>query len=420
MEKFQELHLKISTPDLESFILETEIKGTDNNRIAIEVNATLIHMSKRPYVLSIARDITESQKASKALEESERRYRTIFDNSSIGFGFSKSGPLTPPTSFLDCNERLASFAGMPKEELISSMDISNRIILEDLAWKRYYKENLTGNENISRYSWVRPDGKKNHIVCESKTLMLDDEEYVLSFHRDVTARVKADEKIKELSRQMGLAVEHEKKRIALDLHDELGQQLHGMRYLVDRMHESFSTDKTDKPTIPGMVLDLGSLIDKLGTTCRDITFQLSPARLDSLDIRDIVCDLVEFIRDHFPDKSIHSEISSNWNGIDSYSKMVVFRIIQEAINNIIEHSKADNILISILEDPENRILKIKDNGIGFTPDLNSSQKNGNGKMRGYGLLGMHERINSLDGEINFYKSDEGTTLEVKLPRESTV
>lgn len=418
IEKVKELQLKMLSPGFETVIFETEIKGIDNKTIPIEINAVLIYMNKLPYVLSLARDITENKQGTKALMESESRYRAIFENSAVGLGLSDLSQENPPGRYVDCNGTLAAIAGISKEELTSSPDLADLMINQQISWSKYYQEDLANSENLSRYSWIRPDGKENHIVCETKVISLDNRQYVLSIHRDVTGRVKADEKIQELSRQMGLAVEKEKKRIALDLHDELGQQLHCMRYLVDNLTDSLDAAVGDDRKISKLLLDLHKLIGQLSVTCRDITFQLSPARLEKSKMADIVYDLIDFFRDSCPGKTINSVIKGDWDDVDPYTKTVVFRIIQEALNNVIEHSEARNVRIALKSDADNRLLIIEDDGIGFDFDNITKAEGDNVNKRGYGLLGMQERVNSVNGHLEFHRKNLGTTIEILLPRGS--
>jgi PAS domain S-box-containing protein len=412
------LRNQMKSPNFENIIFEAKIRCMNQNIIPVEINAVRLEINKLPYILTIARDITENKQATYDLLESESRYRTIFENSAVGFGLSEISSSSPPDSYVDCNETLATFAGLSKEDLTSPHGLSNAYIHEDLSWAKYCEEGFSVSEGVSRYSWIRPDGKENHIVCESKPISLANRQYLLSIHRNVTGRIKADQKIQELSRQMGQAVEKEKKRIAMDLHDELGQKLFCIRRLVDSLQNNIKGAMESNLETSKLLFDLASLVETLGGTCRNIIYQLSPARLEDSEISDIICDLIGFFREICPDKRISAEFESDWGEVDPYTKTVVFRIIQEALNNIVKHSEAKNVKIALKGGSEKRLLTIEDDGIGFDPLAIKKARDTDCSSGGYGLVGMQERVNSVNGQLKFLRKSMGTSIEISLPRRS--
>ncbi|MCK4839790.1 MAG: PAS domain S-box protein, partial [Desulfobulbaceae bacterium] len=406
---------QMKNPEFENIIFESKIRCMHQKAIPVEVNAVRIEINKLPYILTIARDITKSKQATNDLRDSENRYRTIFENSAIGFGLSEMSSDGPPNSYVDCNETLATLAGLSKEKLIASHNLSGAYILGDLSWAKYCMEGLASSKGISKYSWVRPDGKENHIVCESKALILNNKQYLLSIHRDITARIKANQKIEMLSRQMGKAVEKEKRRIAMDLHDELGQKLYCIRHMVDSLQNYEKDAMGSSLEISDILFDLGALVEKLGGTCRDIIYQLSPSRLEDSEISDIIGDLIGFAQGFCPGIKIRAVFESDWGTVDPYTKTVVFRIIQEALNNIVKHSEAKNVQISLKGGSGKRLLIIEDDGIGFDPFAIKNARDMDDSSGGYGLIGMQERVNSVSGQLKILRKSMGTSIEVSLP-----
>jgi signal transduction histidine kinase len=196
--------------------------------------------------------------------------------------------------------------------------------------------------------------------------------------------------------------EHERKRLSRELHDGLGQNLIALKLRLEGM------DNRDICSINKTISEVKSSCDGTIGEIRRISNNLMPAVLTEFGlvtaVRNICNDLVENGR-------IHLDFSSNGNfsNLSDRHSIYLFRIIQEALNNVVKHSNADKVTV-ILDTNENRVYtSISDNGKGF-PTVN------NGTHSGNGLVNMHERARLLDGKINIQSGPgKGTQITLEIP-----
>lgn len=218
------------------------------------------------------------------------------------------------------------------------------------------------------------------------------------------------EELSRLTAHLEEIRENERKRIALDLHDDLGQRLTAilmdLAWLKNKLAGS-SPELLDKLGI------LKSQLDDTINTVRKISLGLRPSTLDDLG-------LVPTLKGHFKDFENNSGIAINYNispeefDPDPKLSIQIFRIIQEALTNVVRHSKASKVDVN-LEQLNDRIeLTIADNGIGIS-------KEKSGKNQSFGLLGMKERAVSCGGKFLIESEPaKGTHLHIELPVKSVI
>lgn len=232
------------------------------------------------------------------------------------------------------------------------------------------------------------------------------------YFRDVTQRKKSEEEIKKNTEQLRLLTTHiqnireeERTRIAREIHDELGQQLTGLK--MDAYWIGKKIDVTDK-TIHEKIASMTSLIDDTITTVRRIASDLRPSILDDLGlIAALEWQSQEFekrtgTKSHFNNYIINLNLQKDL-------ATNIFRVYQEALTNITRHAKATDIETTIEEKDNHIILIITDNGVGI--DLSDvNYKNS------LGLIGMKERAALFKGELSIEsQKQKGTTITLKIP-----
>ena len=198
--------------------------------------------------------------------------------------------------------------------------------------------------------------------------------------------------------------EIEKKRIAQDLHDGIMNRLASTRLNLYMLNENSNKQTIQKciPFIQG--------IQNIEKEIRNISHDLNKDQFSNTD------SYLTILESLFAEQKIafkaktHFEIdkSINWEEIESIKKVHVYRILQEALNNIRKHAKATAIIASILNYENNLLIEIYDDGIGFSL---------NGKKKGIGLQNIYSRTKASDGtvEIKSHK-DIGTTLILTIPK----
>jgi signal transduction histidine kinase len=197
--------------------------------------------------------------------------------------------------------------------------------------------------------------------------------------------------------------EEERKRIAQDLHDGLGGILTTVRHQIRSIQEQINS--LTKMDVAG---DAEKLISKACDEVRRISHDMMPASLVSLGLVDALEDMVQDILS-IGDINIVFRTYGNLTDISDKLKVNIYRIIQEVINNILKHAKANNITMIVFEESGIIVINISDDGKGF--DV-SSIKNGNG----LGLKGIRYRVNYMTGTMKVNSTPgEGTSYEFKIP-----
>lgn len=210
------------------------------------------------------------------------------------------------------------------------------------------------------------------------------------------------------------AQEHERKRIARDLHDSTVQNLTNL------MHKTeLCTRLIDVDTVRAK-LELQTMNSTIKSTINDmrnIIFGLRPMSLDDLGLVPTVERYItETSKNH--NVNIKLDVKNKEASILPVIKLTLFRIIQEAINNAIKHGKASNININLHFKKDCIELFVKDDGCGFKKETLLEAKAN--IFSGYGLSMMKERVFILSGEFNIDSNDnEGTTIIAKIPLKHT-
>jgi signal transduction histidine kinase/ligand-binding sensor domain-containing protein len=194
------------------------------------------------------------------------------------------------------------------------------------------------------------------------------------------------------SRQLIASQENERKRIAADLHDSLGQRLVVINNLA--LFSLRAQKKTNGNGDVGTIEEIGSEAALAIQETREISYNLRPFQLDRLGLSKAVEGVVRTVS-----KASGIQFSSEVDNIDDLFseelRINFYRIVQESLNNIMKHAQASEAIVRIKRSQERMILTIQDNGRGFTPGGRSAQTGQNG----FGVTGMAERASLLGGEF---------------------
>ncbi len=263
------------------------------------------------------------------------------------------------------------------------------------------------NEDLYETILIKKTGDKIHVEIKNNQLPMNNQIVNASIIRDISIRKEAEEKDK-LERKARLTAlydgqEMERQRISRELHDGMGQQLVGIKLKIENV---LSQNKEQENNIfVDIKTNLASSIEEL----RRISYNLRPPVLTELGLIAAVGNLCK----EFENTSlVKCDFSSfgQFENITLSTSSYLYRICQEALNNITKHAKATEANIQIIENKTEYILIIEDNGIGFNYDSSNISK-------GNGLFNMHERVMLLSGKISIESIlEEGTTIRIKIPR----
>ena len=265
--------------------------------------------------------------------------------------------------------------------------------------------------NIMAIRHLRKDGQIRWLSSHSRSLY-DSQGRMLGrrgMARDVTEQVVAESRVRELSRKLITAQEEERKRIALDLHDEMGQLLSALKMGLQTLAQQQQGSSEGA--------EIGKLIQlnqKVMDRTRALAHWLRPAILDNFGLRPALEDLCETLAE-----SHLVEVDQDLEELDEKIlspevKISLFRFVQEALSNAVKYSGSPNVEVRLAVEDDILKLSVTDFGKGF--DLERALSGG----KHLGLLGMKERISLIGGDLRIVSSPGGTKLSVELALERTL
>ena len=221
-------------------------------------------------------------------------------------------------------------------------------------------------------------------------------------------RIKSLEKEKIMQQEVSSLLikkqEEERQRVAQEMHDSIGQGLLFVKNHVTIMLE----DDFEKSETKTNLNQISSYISGLLKTTREISHNLRPPELDRLGLTEALDTLLLNLSDSTSIKVI-SELDNIDGMIEREMEINIVRIVQEALGNIVKHSKASECRVSVVKQNANIFLNISDNGKGF--EIHKINK-----KAGLGLSGMAERIRILTGTLNVNSEvGKGTRIEIEIP-----
>ena len=209
-----------------------------------------------------------------------------------------------------------------------------------------------------------------------------------------------------LSTKLLNAQEEERKRIAGDLHDVIGQSLAAAKFMVETALEQMKGKCP--PSGLNTLKTLVPMLQKASGEVRTIVMNLRPSMLDNLGILSTINWFCRQYRAVYSNIQIEKQINISESEIPDTLKTILFRILQEAMNNIAKHSKASTVSVCLEKRDQTVHLIIKDDGGGF--DAKAPRKNG-ASGNGFGITSMKERAELSGGSFEIKATPgEGTTV----------
>ncbi len=214
---------------------------------------------------------------------------------------------------------------------------------------------------------------------------------------------------RKLLKRLITAQEDERKRVARELHDELGQALAGLSFQVNILENSVGADDQNTITQLGQIR---ALINQTSDRMYDLIMALRPSLLDDLGL---VAALDAHADRMLPVSGISFELDASGmkNRLPPDLETALYRIFQEALSNVVRHANASHVYVSLAQDNGLFEGEIVDDGQGFV--VKEVQIDGN-SSRGLGLLGMQERVTQLGGQVEIKSQiGVGTSIHINIP-----
>ena len=261
------------------------------------------------------------------------------------------------------------------------------------------------------WEWQGPDGR-NYAVFDYPFTDVDGSPLILELGLDITARRQAEQALREseerlrfLANQLLTSQEQERKRLASELHDELGHALLTLKLSLGAIARKLLPEQENvKELLQEQLEYISHVIEEV----RRLYYDLSPGDLEDLGLTKALENLVEDFGSHQPDISFHVDLPELAGGLSLPVQTIIYRLLQEALTNIGKHAEPTQVNVSAQKENGRLCLVIEDDGRGF--DLSQVDRD---PHRGLGLAAMRERLYIVGGSLEIW-SQKGAGNKVDL------
>ncbi|WP_375241324.1 PAS domain S-box protein, partial [Polaribacter sp.] len=361
----------------------------------------------------LAQDITDKKESIDKIARAEELYRLLADNTNDLICLQEYD-----STFKYISPSIENILGYKQEEFIGRK-VYDIVHPEDLKSLKNTFFNISKEVKSHAFPFRALHKKGHYIWLEFLSTPVyngDDINYFVTSARDITQTMVANENIQEyqkslkrLTTEITLIEEKQKKEIASNIHDHLSQSL-----VISKMKiKELKRNKEYEKLIKDLDFIENHITDALDNS-RKITFELSPPVLYQLGIVDALFWLFEYIEKTY---EIKSDIYTTLDTVkmDDTKSILLYRSIQEVVNNAVKYSKASFFTLNIDENSNYISFIFKDNGNGF--DTKKLKNNHNTNGSGFGLFTVKERIENIRGKFNISSEiSNGTTVVFNIPK----
>ncbi len=363
-----------------------------------------IHAYPSPEVLIVyARDVTPRHQAEEALRESEDRLRRFFDAAFEAIGIHDWGQV------LDANQALADLFGYSLAELIG-MDGWQLFTPEsrDLIQQRIRQ----GTEEPYEVTGVRKDGTRLIVEVRGRDTLYRGRPARVVAIRDLTERRRAERQVREYAQRLARlslrlvdVQEEERRHLARELHDQVGQMLTAVAINLQ------TAQRANGPEAARLAETL-QVVDELIRQVRDLSLNLRPSMLDDFGLESALRWFTARQAER-TGLTILLEADPQTGRLPAAVETACFRVVQEAITNVVRHAGARQVQVRVERQPGAVQLTVRDDGRGFDPE---AVRGTSSEGRGFGMLAMRERVELLGGTFTLESAPaQGTTIRARLP-----
>jgi PAS domain S-box-containing protein len=402
---------------------EGTIRCKDGTELQVESSVTCFTQNETKFFVCINRDITERKRAEEALQWSEAFNRTVLDSLA-----SHIVVLDARGIIVSTNEPWRRFArenGLPDllkaaegDSYLSVCRAAMKAGVDDAATHlKGIKDVLSGKRAVftAEYPCDSPTEKRWFLM--RVTRRNDKDGGVVISHQNITGQKRAEEaaeknlmQVRALAARLETIREEEQTRIARIVHDDLGQALTGLKFDVTSIENKISANdgKLPRTFIVKKVQSMNALITEIVPIVNRIVSQTRPAMLDDLGLNAAIEWQMRKYEEWTGKRFLFSSTLKDKN-LDRKLATALFRIVQEALNNVVRHAHATVVKITLQHKNNSLIVKVSDNGRG----INEKKIN---DFRSFGLTGMRERAIGAGGVMQISRRPgKGTTVMVSVP-----
>lgn len=357
-------------------------------------------------------EVSERQRVEQALLEQENRLAAIFRESVIGIAL-----VDLDGNLMECNPAFQRMIGYTVDDLqsLTCFKGSHRgnpqkaqQIFKNLLDRRYRVHKID-SRHISHDNWKGRCSATISLARDSKGAPL----FFIAMVEDISERWKAEEKIHQyqerlqsLASEMAILEEKERRSLACDLHDHIGQILALINIKLDEALEISDGDR-----LPGLLKDIHELVERSIKDTRSLMFELSPPILYDMGLE----AAIEWLADSLQQQHGLRIRMNNFGPpiqLDDKLRALLFRAVRELLLNVVKHARAESVKIFLYNNDERLRVVVEDNGIGFDP---KKLVQGNNPNQKFGLFSIKERMEYFGGSLKVDSTlGLGSRLELEL------
>ncbi len=195
--------------------------------------------------------------------------------------------------------------------------------------------------------------------------------------------------------------EADRRELARELHDELAPCLFGIRVDLSEIDQASIAGNTEK--VSAKITSVKEITTQIQSLVRKMLIRLRPMTLDDLGLADALRDMLRSWRDRQPEIDWEWDFSGNFEYFPDTLQVTIYRLVQECTTNCVRHAKAKHVKVEVHQMQQHVKVSVTDDGVGLSKEM----------VRGFGLIGMRERVTALGGRIAF-DTAEGQGLQVRV------
>ena len=390
--------------------LEYQMIRKDGSQFPVIVNAEMVRDADGGYLMSRSTvfNNSERKKAEEERRRSEEKFRGIFENAPFGI-FQTA----PDGRIISVNPTLARMFGYqgPEQMAEEVADGAGRFYLgpgqrEEIVQRALAREGYAQEE----VEYRRRDG--SHFVANlyMRAVQTGGGAILEGFLEDISSRKEAEDALKKYARRLIVLEEDLRKRIAMELHDDIGQVLTALglnlAHIGNRLQQQAGDD------LRAVFQDSRMLTKEISRSVRNLMVELRPTQLDEYG-------LAAAIRSHAEQYALRTGVAVSVQADPKFPRLsakreiALFRISQEALNNVSKHARATAVQVALRSEAGSLLLSIADDGAGFVPQTASPRPAGSG----WGLTIMRERAELVGGSFRVDSvPGQGTTVAIEIRR----
>ena len=380
-----------------------------------------------------------SKKAEHALRESEEKFSKAFYSSPIFLFICE----LETGIFVEVNDAYCALIGYTREEMIGHSSLELGIISPGKRVKILQRFRKTGRVKNMELKIITKTGEIKLCLFSAETMEYRNKHCLVYSGFDITERKQAEEINREYQRKLELevrnrtaeiekqyreleelnkfikklsqhtikAMENDRRGLSKEIHDSIGGSLAAIKMLLEsRLVRNDRLPPDGFMSLEKIVGHLNEVIEE----SRRISYQMRPLALEEFSFDMAISETVKRHKEFYPKIKMCLKVDVSDDGIHDEIKTVLYRVIQEALNNIGKHSGADFAKIEIAESKDSIYLNVEDNGCGF--DVSKTVDTDH-NLQGYGMRSMKERVELCKGTFQVdSEPGQGTTISVSIPK----